>query len=76
MEHKLKAIVNNVNNDSMNGLNDHELKRMDGPVCDKNVPVIFSTNRGVYLRKLSRQELSGYRTSFCDLQKWVSFLGF
>lgn len=73
MEHKLKAIVNNVNNDSMDSFKEHEFQRMDGPVCDKNVPVIFSTNRGVYLRKFCRQEANGYQTSFCDLQKWVSF---
>lgn len=53
-----------------------------GSAPARRVPVLFSTNRGLYLRvaqpQVTIQPMSNcsqqYDIRFCDLERWVSFL--
>lgn len=79
MDNKLKAISNNVNNnDTIVDLikeTDDRFKAIEASsdhVCNKNVPVLFTTIRGVHLRKSNKSSSNSYSISFCDLERWVS----
>jgi hypothetical protein len=86
MEYKLKAISNNIDNDriidmmleeSTNSTNSASGKWESKPIsshhiCEKNVPVLYSTLRGVYLRKFNKSSSNHYSIDFCDLERWVS----
>lgn len=80
MDYKLKAISNNVNNnDTIVDLIkkvDSESRESRPPlpdhVCQRNVPVLFATIRGVHLRKFNKSSPNNYSISFCDLERWVS----
>lgn len=78
MDFKLKAIGNNVNNnDTIVGLiPSDKLESKDvspsDHVCQKNVPVLFATVRGIHLRKFNKSSPNNYNVSFCDLERWVS----
>lgn len=39
----------------------------------RRIPVLFSTNKGLYLRKFSTISKDDYKIEFCDIQKWVIF---
>lgn len=78
MDNKLKAISNNVsNNDTIVDLikeSDDRLEAIEASsehVCHKNVPVLFTTIRGVHLRKSNKSSSNSYSISFCDLERWV-----
>jgi hypothetical protein len=80
MDYKLKAISNNIDSeqiiDSM--LNDNSSHKSEefkefatDHVCERNVPVLFTTTRGVHLRKFSKSSPNNYSIAFCDLERWV-----
>ncbi|CAO1393643.1 unnamed protein product [Diamesa hyperborea] len=75
MEHKLKAISNNVNNnDTIVNLipeEDGELISNDlNHICERQVPVLFVTNRGNHLRMFNKNWPGNYQVTFCDLERW------
>ncbi|CRK99166.1 CLUMA_CG012516, isoform A [Clunio marinus] len=79
MESKLRAISNNVNNNDTVvefGSKIHDLqepKQISTPeyLCQKKVPVLFTTNRGIHLRKFNKSSMNDeYMMSFCDLERW------
>ena len=80
MEFKLKAISNNVNNnDTIVDLIPRDGDKLESEhfspsehICQRNVPVLYSTVRGVYLRKFNKSSTNNYDVSFCDLERWVS----
>lgn len=79
MDYKLKAITNNVsNNDTVVDLiprasDKGEAKESDAEhTCQRKVPVLFATLRGVHLRKFNKSSVDGnYSITFCDLERWV-----
>lgn len=79
MDNKLKAITNNVRSsgsavDLIERKNDkHDVKEAACDYrCHRKVPVLFSTIRGVHLRKLNKSSVDGnYSITFCDLERWV-----
>lgn len=82
MDNKLKAISNNVNNnDTIVDLitrSDESFSAKDSAptdhLCQKTVPVLFATIRGVHLRKFNKSSSNNYSSSFCDLERWVNKL--
>lgn len=80
MDYKLKAITNNVDNDRIDliGNKQSDIEKYQSKeanvasnhICNKNVPVIFSTTHGVHLRTFDPQ--NNYTITFCDLERWVS----
>lgn len=80
MDYKLKAISNNVNNnDTVVNLIPNNDDKFDvrnatstDHTCEKTVPVLFATARGVHLRKFNKSSTNNYCSSFCDLERWVS----
>lgn len=79
MEHKLKAISNNVNNnDTVVNLipeDDGKLNLNDtSHTCERQVPVLFVTNRGNQLRVYNKNWPRNYQVTFCDLERWVSVI--
>lgn len=84
MDYKLKAITNNVDNDRIDlisskqndvekNLNEEE-NVASSHICDKKVPVIFSTTHGVHLRTFDKNSTSNYMITFCDLERWVNLV--
>lgn len=79
MDYKLKAITNNVcNNDTVVDLiprTNYKTEAKEAPAehtCQRNVPVLFATLRGVHLRKFNKSSVDGnYSITFCDLERWV-----
>lgn len=84
MDYKLKAITNNVDNDRTDLIGNkqsdiekyqsREARVASSHICEKHVPVIFSTTHGVHLRTFERKSNSNYTITFCDLERWVSLL--
>lgn len=80
MEHKLKAISNNVNNnDTIVNLipQDQDDKLILNDIrhfCERQVPVLFVTNRGNQLRLFNKNWPGNYQVTFCDLERWVSVI--
>jgi hypothetical protein len=84
MDYKLKAISNNVNNnDTISDLlpkiddkfgDSNSVVSSTDHTCQKTVPVLFATFRGVHLRKFNKSSTNNYSSSFCDLERWVSEL--
>lgn len=84
MDYKLKAISNNVNNnDTIVDLIPKSGEKFDARnatqtnqnhTCQKTVPVLFATIRGVHLRKFNKSSTNNYSNSVCDLERWVSAL--
>ena len=79
MEHKLKAISNNVNNNDTIGnfipQDDGKLILNDiNHICERHVPVLFVTNRGNQLRMFNKNWPGNYQVTFCDLERWVSVI--
>lgn len=80
MEHKLKAISNNVNNnDTIVKLipQDQDDKLILNDIrhfCKRQVPVLFVTNRGNQLRLFNKNWPGNYQVTFCDLERWVSVI--
>jgi hypothetical protein len=83
MDHKLRAISNNVDdNDTVNfyrkssnneaTTSSSNNSKIQEHLCDKNVPVLFTTLNGIHLRKFMKNSPTQYQTSFCDLERWVS----
>jgi hypothetical protein len=80
MDSKLKAISNNVNNNdtiadftSRAGDNSDVRDSQPSHICEKSVPVLFTSVRGVHLRKFSKSSSANYSIAFCDVERWVSF---
>lgn len=82
MEHKLRAISNNVDDNdtvtfyrkpSNNEATTSNKSKIQEHFCDKNVPVLFTTLNGIHLRRFVKNSPNQYQTSFCDLERWVSF---
>lgn len=79
MDYKLKAITNNVNNnDTIVDLiprSDNKSDAKEAPssdhVCEKKVPVLFTTLHGIHLRKFNKSSTKNYDITFCDLERWV-----
>lgn len=81
MDHKLRAISNNVDDNdtvtfyrksSNNEQTTSSTKSSKEHLCDKNVPVLFTTLNGIHLRRFVKNSPNQYQTSFCDLERWVS----
>ncbi len=76
MEHKLRAISNNISNDTVihtisETTNDDQTNYHSRQQCvDRSVPVLFSTNRGLHLRKYNRNMPNNYSITFCDLERF------
>ncbi|CAG9804403.1 unnamed protein product [Chironomus riparius] len=82
MEYKLKAISNNIDNDRIIDMMLEESSNNSASgkwesktistnhICEKNVPVLYSTLRGVYLRKFNKSSANNYSIDFCDLERW------
>lgn len=79
MDFKLKAISNNVNNNdtiadliprTSNKLESKDISPSDH-VCQRNVPVLYATVRGIHLRSFNKNATNNYNISFCDLERWV-----
>lgn len=83
MEYKLKAISNNIDNDRIidmmleeNSANSASGKWDDrnissNHICEKSVPVLYTTLRGIHLRKFNKTSSNNYSLDFCDLERWV-----
>lgn len=82
MDYKLKAISNNIDNDKIaEQMVDGNDKLIANDLstdhfCQRTVPVLFTTIRGVHLRKFSKSSSNKYSIGFCDLERWVNFLSF
>lgn len=86
MDYKLKAISNNIDNDriidlmleetSTNSTSGRwESKNISSShICEQKVPVLFSTMRGIHLRKFNKNSASNYSIDFCDLERWVRLI--
>lgn len=77
MEYKLRAISNNISNDNTGihtiseTTNDEQTNYSSRQrLCDRSVPVLFSTNRGLHLRKYNRNMPNNYTINFCDLERF------
>ncbi|KAG5681415.1 hypothetical protein PVAND_010853 [Polypedilum vanderplanki] len=76
MEYKLKAISNNIDHDTIADLMSKPNDKWDSTeisshhICQRNVPVLFSSISGIHLRKFSRSSTSNYSIAFCDLERW------
>lgn len=79
MDNKLKAISNNVNNNDtivdLISKSDDRWDERGAPasdhVCQRSVPVLFATIRGVHLRKFNKSSTNNYAIAFCDVERWV-----
>lgn len=80
MEHKLKAITMNVCNDTIistastfietNKKISQKVESGHERLTDKTVPCLFSTERGLYLKKFNRALPNNCQINFCDLEKF------
>lgn len=79
MDHKLKAISNNVNNNDTiveyvsktDEKSEAKETTTTDHICGKNVPVLFASVRGIHLRKFNKSSPNNYDITFCDLERWV-----
>lgn len=82
MDYKLKAITNNVDNDRIDLIGSKQIdvekyqtkeaNAASSHICERRVPVMFSTTQGVHLRTFDGNLSNNYTISFCDLERWVS----
>jgi hypothetical protein len=79
MDFKLKAISNDIDNETIADLMARPSEGADKwdskaahHICQRSIPVLFSSISGVHLRKFSRSSTNNYSIGFCDLERWVS----
>jgi hypothetical protein len=80
MDYKLKAISNDIDNDTIADMMARPSEKGEAKeagahhICQRTVPVLFSSFSGIHLRKFSRSSTNNYAVAFCDLERWVSWL--